>query len=150
MKHKLQTHFFLTYFFMAMIVVFLFSIFFFQYTSEILIERETKNLQELNSTFLSRTDAELRELDNVSINIAYSSRIKKQLSEWMDVPAASDEFRNLTTLFMSINGTNLNADQINLYDYNGYLLQVGTKTNIYPIDLSTLDWMDEVDRKSVV
>ena len=116
MRHKLQTHFFLTYFFMAMIVVFLFSIFFFQYTSEILIERETKNLQELNSTFLSRTDAELRELDNVSINIAYSSRIKKQLSEWMDVPAASDEFRNLTTLFMSINGTNLNADQINLYD----------------------------------
>ena len=148
MKHKLQTHFFLTYFFMAMIVVLLFSIFFFQYTSEILIERETKNLQELNNSFLSRTDAELRELDNVSINIAYSSRIKKQLSEWMDVPAASDEFRNLTTLFMSINGTNLNADQINLYDYNGYLLRVGTKTNIYPIDLSTLDWMDEVSKNA--
>ena len=61
MKHKLQTHFFLTYFFMAMIVVLLFSIFFFQYTSEILIERETKSLQELNNSFLSRTDAELRE-----------------------------------------------------------------------------------------
>lgn len=148
MKHKLQTHFFLTYFFMAMVVVLLYSVFFYRYTSEILIERETKNLQELNSSFLSQTDGELRELDNVSINIAYSSRIKQQLSELMDISAASDEFRNLTTLFMSINGTNLNADQINLYDYNGYLLRVGTKTNIYPIDLDALDWMDTVSENA--
>ncbi len=148
MKHKLQTHFFLTYFFMAMIVVLLYSVFFYRYTSEILIERETKSLQELNNSFLSQTDAEIRELDNVSINISYSNLIKKQLSEWMDISAASDEFRNLTTLFMSINGTNLNADQINLYDYNGYLLQVGSKTNIYPIDLNTLDWMDTVSENA--
>jgi len=66
MRHKLQTHFFLTYFFMAMIVVLLFSIFFFQYTSEILIERETKSLQELNNSFLSRTDAELREAAEIA------------------------------------------------------------------------------------
>lgn len=81
MKHKLQTHFFLTYFFMAMVVVLLYSVFFYQYTSEILIERETKNLQELNNSFLSQTDSEIRELDNVSINISYSNLIKKQLSE---------------------------------------------------------------------
>lgn len=148
MKHKLQTHFFLAYFFMAMIVVLLYSVFFYRYTSEILIERETKSLQELNNSFLSQTDSEIRELDNVSINISYSNLIKKQLSEWMDISAASDEFRNLTTLFMSINGTNLNADQINLYDYNGYLLQVGIKTNIYPIDLDTLDWMDAVSENA--
>ena len=148
MKHKLQTHFFLTYFFMAMVVVLLYSVFFYQYTSEILIERETKNLQELNNSFLSQTDSEIRELDNVSINISYSNLIKKQLSEWMNVSAGSDEFRNLTTLLMSINGTNMNADQINLYDYNGYLLQVGTKTNIYPINLDTLDWMDTVSENA--
>lgn len=148
MKPKLQTHFFLTYFFMAIVVVLLYSVFFYQYTSEILIERETKNLQELNNSFLSQTDSEIRELDNVSINISYSNLIKKQLSEWMNVSAGSDEFRNLTTLLMSINGTNMNADQINLYDYYGYLLQVGTKTNIYPIDLSTLDWMDEVSENA--
>lgn len=133
---------------MAMIVVLLYSVFFYRYTSEILIERETKSLQELNNSFLSQIDAEIRELDNVSINISYSNLIKKQLSEWMDISAASDEFRNLTTLFMSINGTNLNADQINLYDYNGYLLQVGSKTNIYPIDLNTLDWMDTVSENA--
>ena len=132
MKHKLQTHFFLTYFFMALIVVLLYSVFFYHYTSDILIERETKNLRELNSSFLTQTDSEIRELDDVSINISYSSLIKEQLSEWTDTSAASDEFRSLARLFMSINGTNLNADQINLYDYNGYLLRVGTKTNIYP------------------
>ena len=57
MKHKLQTHFFLTYFIMALVVILLYSIFFYHYTSEILIERETKNLQELNNSFLSQTDA---------------------------------------------------------------------------------------------
>lgn len=70
MKHKLQTHFFLTYFIMALVVILLYSIFFYHHTSEILIERETKNLQELNNSFLSQTDAEIRELDNVSINIS--------------------------------------------------------------------------------
>lgn len=148
MKHKLQTHFFLTYFFMALIVVLLYSVFFYHYTSDILIERETKNLRELNSSFLTQTDSEIRELDDVSINISYSSLIKEQLSEWTDTSAASDEFRSLARLFMSINGTNLNADQINLYDYNGYLLRVGTKTNIYPIDLDSLDWMDTVSKNA--
>lgn len=148
MKHKLQTHFFLTYFFMALIIVLLYSIFFYHYTSDILIERETKNLRELNNSFLTQTDSEIRELDNVSINISYGSLIKEQLSGWTSTSPASDEFRNLAQLFMSINGTNLNADQINLYDYNGYLLRVGTKTNIYPIDLETLDWIDTVSENA--
>lgn len=148
MKHKLQTHFFLTYFIMALIVILLYSIFFYHYTSEILIERETKNLQELNNSFLSQTDAEIRELDNVSINISYSSLIKEQLSEWVGISPASDEFKNLSTLFMSINGTNLNADQINLYDYNGYILRVGVKTNITPVNLDELEWMDTVSENA--
>ena len=148
MKHKLQTHIFFTYFYMAMIIVLLFSVFFYRYTSAILIERETKNLQELNGSFLSQTDSEIRDLDNVSINISYSSLIKEQLSELVDISAASDEFRNLSTLFMSINGTNLNADQINLYDYDGCLLRVGVKTNIYPVDLRELTWMEQVSENA--
>lgn len=92
MKHKLQTHFFLTYFFMALIIVLLYSIFFYHYTSDILIERETKNLRELNNSFLTQTDSEIRELDNVSINISYGSLIKEQLSGWTSTSPASDEF----------------------------------------------------------
>lgn len=148
MKHKLQTHIFFTYFYMAMIIVLLFSVFFYRYTSAILIERETKTCRSLNGSFLSQTDSEIRDLDNVSINISYSSLIKEQLSELVDISAASDEFRNLSTLFMSINGTNLNADQINLYDYDGCLLRVGVKTNIYPVDLRELTWMEQVSENA--
>ena len=49
-KRKLQIRFFLAYLTIALLVTGAFSIFFYRYTSQILIRRETKALADLNTS----------------------------------------------------------------------------------------------------
>lgn len=64
---KLQTKFFLAYLGLALLVVIAFSIFFYRYTSNILIERETKAATDMNLSFLQQTEQILQDMDSVSI-----------------------------------------------------------------------------------
>ncbi|MDY3920212.1 MAG: histidine kinase [Candidatus Limivivens sp.] len=141
-KTKLQTRFFLAYLAIALLVTAAFSIFFYRYTSRLLIERQTKAAIDLNASFLSGSEAVLDDLDTVSINICYSNLVKDRLTD--DLSSGSSQFRSLADLIVSINGADLMVDQINIYDYEGYLIQVGIRTVVSSIDLSTLEWLPRV------
>ncbi|MDO5423358.1 MAG: histidine kinase [Eubacteriales bacterium] len=141
-RMKLQTRFFLAYLAIALLVTAAFSIFFYQYTSKILIERETKAAIDLNASFLAGVESALGDMDTVSINLCYSNLVKDRLTD--DISTGSSQFRSLADVIVSINGADLMVDQINIYDYEGYLVQVGIRTVVTPLDLDTLDWLPQV------
>lgn len=140
---KLQTKFFLAYLGLALLVVIAFSIFFYRYTSNILIERETKAATDMNLSFLQQTEQILQDMDSVSINIGYSNLVKDRLAEANDLRVSSDDFMALADLFVTINGADLKVDQINLYDFSGSVVQVGIKNNSKKMDMDTLPWLEQ-------
>ena len=140
---KLQTKFFLAYLGLALLVVIAFSIFFYRYTSNILIERETKAAADMNLSFLQQTEQILQDMDSVSINIGYSNLVKDRLAEVNDLRVSSDDFMALADLFVTINGADLKVDQINLYDFSGSVVQVGIKNNSKKMDMDTLPWLTQ-------
>jgi len=143
-KINLQAKVFITYLIMSILLIGSFALIFYHYTSQILIERETKSVISLNESFLTQTDDIIRDMDTVSTNISYSNLVKEKLYENANIKRGSDDFSNLVSLFVAINGINLTVDQINLYDFSGNMLQVGIRTNSTSVDLETLDWFSEV------
>src|SRR5690554_293393 len=81
-KRTLQSGLFKSYLLLAMAVLFVFSIFFYQYTSNILIDRETENMTSQLSYLQVQTDQSVKTLDDLSINIGYSNLIMSNLEEY--------------------------------------------------------------------
>ena len=51
---------------------------------------------------------------------------------------------HLADLFVTINGSDIKADQINLFDLKGNEVKVGMITNTARVDLKKLDWFETV------
>ena len=142
-KIKLQTRFFLTYILLALTIVVLFSLFFFQYTSNILIERELQNIINLSSNFQTQTDEAIRVLDTVSINIGYSSLIKEKLEQYFEQDRINWSNTNtLAELFVAINGTNSQVEQMNIYDLQGNIIGFGRSKIMTDVDLEKTHWYE--------
>ncbi len=141
-KRKLQIRFFLAYLTIALLVTGAFSIFFYRYTSQILIRRETKALADLNTSFISAIDQILSDMNTVSVNICYSDQVIGSLDTNLTESYAS--FRSLIDTLVSINGIDVKVDQMNIYDFEGTLAQVGIRTAVTTVDIDSLDWIDEV------
>lgn len=141
-RSRLQTRFFLAYLLLVLILAAGFSIFFYQYASKILVRQETESLIDTTSSFLDNTEHVIKDIDTVSINIGYSNLVKNKLGTSFELNLKNDDFRSLADLFVSINGVDSKVDQINLYDFEGNVLQVGLNTRKNQIRISDLDWME--------
>ena len=140
-KTKLQTRFFISYVLLALIIVGSFSAFFYEYTSRILIERETQNIVNLTSTFKSQTDEAIKTMDTISINIGYSNLIMSNIETFFSEEEASyAEKSSLAELFVAINGTDSQVAQMNIYDFTGGVVGFGTSNVTSSVDFSQLDW----------
>ncbi|MDD3140991.1 MAG: histidine kinase [Lachnospiraceae bacterium] len=139
---KLQNRFFITYLAMAGSVLLLFSVFFYKYVSNILIEQETKSLTDLTSSFMEQTDNIVKDMDSVSINLNYSSAIKSLLGK-KDLDLSASLVPEFTDLCVTINGAENKVDQINLYDYSGNVLKVGLTTNFTTVEMNQLEWIEQ-------
>lgn len=140
-KTKLQTRFFISYVLLALIIVGFFSAFFYEYTSKILIERETQNIVNLTSTFQSQTDEAIKTMDTISINIGYSNLIMSNIETFFSEEEVSyAEKSSLAELFVAINGTDSQVAQMNIYDFTGGVVGFGTSNVTSTVDFSQLDW----------
>lgn len=142
--HTLQTKLFFAYFGLAVLILLSFSIFFYKYVSRQLITRGLDSLTTLNNSMEDQIDSVIEDMDTVSINIDYSSLVKDKLNSSFNLDISRDTLRSLSSLFVTINGVNIRADQINLYDLNGNVLQVGAKNNTVHMDRSSIPWFDRV------
>ena len=140
-KVKLQTRFFISYVLLALVIVSVFSVFFYEYTSRLLIERETQNIISLTSTFQSQTDNAIKTMDTVSINIGYSNLIMSNIEKYFNTENVTwADKSSLAQLFVAINGTDTQVAQMNIYDFTGGVVGFGTLNVSSTVDLSQLDW----------
>ena len=139
-RRTLQGGLFKSYFLLAMAVLLVFSIFFYQYTSSILIDRETENMTSQLSYLQVQTDQSIQTLDDLSINIGYSNLIMSNLEEYFseDKPDMS-QTKRLADLFVAINGTEVQADQINIYSFSGQVVGFGATSVSGYFDLRQQD-----------
>ncbi len=142
-SHSLQSKLFIAYLGMACLILFSFAIFFYIFASGQLKKSQISAMTTLNSTFQSQTDSAIRNLDTVSVNINYSSISKTILDQSFDLNISDKMLSEMSELFISLSGTELKADQVNLYDFSGYVLQSGLSTMVKKTDESQNSWIQE-------
>lgn len=139
-KTRLQTRFFFAFLSMSGLIILVFSIFFYQYVSKILIARETTALSDLNSSFLTQCDSAVGDMDAVSIDFHYSAGISNLLGT-KELNLTTISLKDFTELCVTINGVQRKVDQINLFDYLGNVLQTGAQTLHSTYDAKDAAWM---------
>lgn len=110
-------------------------------------------MNTLNSSFQSQVDSAILDLDTVSVNINYSNISKSILDKKFDLNISNSMLSDMSDLFISLSGTELKADQVNLYDFSGYVLQAGLSTMVKKADDSRTEWLQkarEADGKKVI
>ena len=100
-------------------------------------------MSTLNSTFQSQVDSAIQNLDTVSVNINYSNMSKSVLDQKFDLNISDEMLSAMSDLFISLSGTELKADQVNLYDFSGYVLQAGLSTMVKKSDDSHNKWIQK-------
>lgn len=144
MKHiKFQRALFFTYILISFLVLMIFAVFFYQYMAKHLMEKELSSLSALNSSFAAQTDAVIRDIDITSANINYSSLMQSKLDEHYSLDLSYDSLSELADLFVTINGSDIKADQINFYSLDGRLARVGMATTTGTVDTDDLPWLEE-------
>lgn len=142
-QKKLQTKLFLAYISIACLVLFSFAVFFYAFVSRQLIDSKIQSMSTLNSTFHTQVDSQIRNLDNVSVNINYSHISKNILNQSFDLVISRDMLRDVTDLFIALSGTECKSDQMNLYDGYGHVLQTGMVTNVKTVDSDEIPWLKQ-------
>lgn len=142
-QHSLQSKLFTAYLGMASLILFAFACFFYLFVSEHLKDSQIRAMNTLNSSFQTQVDAAIHDLDNVSININYSDLSKNILDQKFNLSISSSMISDMSELFVSLSGTELKADQVNLYDFSGYVLQTGLSTSVKKADESKNEWLQK-------
>lgn len=140
-RTRLQAKVFRYYLAMAGIILTVFSIFFYNFSSRNLLASQIQAMESINDSFLAQVDDAIGKLDITSININYSNMSKDILDNYFNLTITDATLKNLAQFFIAMSGTELKADQINLYDYSGMELQVGLSTMVKPADDKSMEFV---------
>ena len=152
-QRSLQSKLFIAYIGLASLILFAFASFFYLYVAGRLKDSQIIAMSTLNSSFKSQVDSSIRDLDTVSVNINYSNISKRILDPKFNLTISDNMLSDMSDLFLSLSGTELKADQVNLYDFSGYVLQAGLSTMIRKTDDSRSEWLQkalDADGKKII
>lgn len=124
---RLQVVFFSAIAAMTALFLLVFIISFYRYFSDILVQQEIAALDNQAAAFQDQTDAEIRKMDSVSINMNYSSSLHHLLGD-KNLNLKTISLSDFSDLCTTINGVDQKVDQINLYDFYGNIMRVGVYT----------------------
>lgn len=142
-QRSLQSKLFIAYLSMACLILFSFAAFFYLFVAGRLKESQISAMNTLNSSFQSQVDSAIQDLDTVSVNANYSNISKSVLNQKFDLNISADMLSQMSDFFLSLSGTELKADQVNLYDFSGYVLQAGLSTMVKKTDSSRAEWLQK-------
>lgn len=147
-QRSLQSKLFIAYLGMASLILFAFACFFYLFVSGQLKDSQIRAMNTLNSSFQTQVDSAIQDLDTVSVNINYSDLSKAVLDQKFNLNISSSMLSDMSELFISLSGTELKADQVNLYDFSGYVLQAGLSTSVRKADDSRDEWLQKALEKN--
>ncbi len=146
---------FFAYFIPIVITVFILSLFFFIYTSQVLRNREESNLTYLTDKMVSIIDSEIAKMNNLSLNISNSTILKNQINLYLELTAdgysqSSTEIylagRDISNTLAMTAGPVKTVPQINYITPDGRLIGAGTYNLIHEIPLETELAIEGIDR----
>ncbi len=152
-SRSLQSKLFFAYISLACLILFSFAVFFYAFVSRQLKDSQISAMNTLNSSFQTQVDSAIRNLDTVSVNINYSNQSKSILDQSFGLRISSDMLSDMSDLFISLSGTELKADQVNLYDFSGYVLEAGISTLVKQTDGAKDEWIEaarELEGKKIL
>lgn len=127
-RSNLQSKIFRAYLFLSCLILFSFAVFFYTYVSRQITDSQISSMETLNTSFYTQIESALKDLDTVSTNINYSNISKNILDNSYNLNISYSILNEMSDLFVSISGTEVKADQVNLYDFSGNVLQSGMST----------------------
>lgn len=143
-KLSVKSLFFISHTALAFVCILTFSLFFYSYVSDILMERQTSSLLTLTDNFQTNTDATLSTMEEVSLNYEYSQQVSPTSFPFTtNATSALDMLNTLKNSFLLANGIQYDVIQMNAYDLQGLKLSVGTYTYSAQMNLDELTWIDE-------
>ena len=153
-RNSVRTTLFISYFIPILLTITLLSLIFFIYTSRVLRNVEESNLAEITDKMVSIIDSEVKNMNNVSLNIASSNLLKKNITGLHSLleqgyPLESTEVylaaRDITSLIAMISGPIKAVPQINYIIPGEFLIGSGTYIHINSIPEQTSAALDKID-----
>lgn len=153
-KHKtIQSNLFASYSIFIIIILLCIVLFFYDYVSGLLTETAFNTIEENCISTTQQIDAEIDQMDTMSLNISYSNLIKDEFDTYLSVkdtnsPIKSTEALNhMYNILVALIGPNLTVQQVNLYDFKSHMIGSGAKNCSLPIDVSTQSWYSDTMEK---
>jgi len=143
----MQTELFLYFFIVLLAFTLLLSLFFYDYIADLLLDREITHFRNTAGQYEKTIEENIRQMDRVSVNMAYSNKIKESVFKYFTGSLTGDEdsIDALATLFAAVNGSDYEVHVINLYDTTGRVVGLGVNNFNGSADLATLEWIEETD-----
>ncbi len=126
-------------------------LFFYRYTSRIITSRIIDSMQRLSTSISNQLDLEIRKMDTVSINIAYSNLVRDYFANYLEIYDPSLRYKYSKTLidiFVAMTGPFLTVQQVNLYDFKGNMIGAGYFNGTMKFDLGKSTWFRDVIKLS--
>lgn len=147
-KTTIQSIFFSSYFLLIIIVLVPIIFFFYFFTYRILTSRAMDSIQKLSVSISNQLDLEVRKMDTVSINIAYSNLVRDHFTSYLtrryDPTLRYRYSKTLMDIFVAISGPLITVQQINLYDFDGNMIGAGSFNGTMQVNLNKTSWYKKV------
>ena len=155
MKKKpttIQWNLFFTYSLIIIVVTAIFVTFFYFYVADLLRENNFAAVEDLCASLSKKLDLEIQKMDNISLNVVYSSLIKNYFSDYL-TDGTFNKFNakkisnteKIVDIMVAVSGPSLPPLQLNLYDFNGFV--IGSHTKLQPVDVRKKFWYSAVFAK---
>jgi two-component system sensor histidine kinase YesM len=131
-KYRFQTKLFFTYSIVIVLIILIALISFYYYTSSIIEKTAVENLSRISEKATDQLDFLFRDMDKMALQIASNPTIIKSMSRAKYLNNGTNYFDYSVTdakivedILISINGLNLSADRISLYDMSNNYISIG-------------------------
>lgn len=106
------------------------------------------SIQRLSVSISNQLDLEVRKMDTVSINIAYSNLVRDHFANYLtggyDPTLRYRYSKTLMDIFVAISGPLITVQQINLYDFDGNMIGAGSFNGTMQVNLDKTTWYRKV------
>ncbi|HEX3048787.1 MAG TPA: histidine kinase [Bacillota bacterium] len=155
MKKKpttIQSNLFFTYSLIIIVVSAIFVTSFYFYVADLLRKNNFAAIEDLCASLSKKLDLEIQKMDNVSLNVAYSNLIKNYFHDYLSNDAFNkfnarkiSNAEKIVDIMVAISGPSLPPLQLNLYDFNGWV--IGSHTKLQKVDVRKKFWYSAVSAK---
>lgn len=141
----IQQRFFISYCIVAVIILAIVAVFFYNYTSKLLLNQAKSSMEERVQMSSSHLDDEVQKMQTIALNVSYSNLIKTRFISYFSPTEQSminhlEDSRILMDMFVAINGPTFAVQQINIYNMSGEMVGSGLMNKALSFNVDALPW----------